>query len=119
MKRGSSRSLTHTTTQQIEREENKDRPALYEEEKDKVSKNGSGTELMDSDDSPSRGGWIRILRFLPMILVACWGPATINRTYELFSRDEETWLLGLAIFCLGLTGVLNSLVYGCSSMVRY
>ncbi len=48
---------------------------------------GSSAELVNSDQEGKGGGWIRILRFLPMILVGCWLPATINRTYELFSRN--------------------------------
>ena len=59
------------------------------------------------------------LKFYPLILLVCYTPVAVRRTYELlFPSSESFWLVWISGFSISITGFLNLVVYGLSKDVK-
>ena len=54
----------------------------------------------------------------PMVLVACWTLATVNRVHLYAAGPAPAWLSASAVVAGNLNGFANALVYGCNPKVR-
>lgn len=63
-------------------------------------------------------GSIRRLRVYPLILVLCYLPATIERTFEMFSNDDSFVMMIMMGVGDGLLGLANAVCYGFTDHVK-
>lgn len=64
--------------------------------------------------------WVFKLRFYPLILIICWGWASIQFISELISWNNKNrmWLLFLHVFFSSLQGLFNAILYGLNGSVK-
>lgn len=77
------------------------------------------TQLGESnEEAHSKRNLVARLGSYPLVLVLCFTPITITRTYEFFVDCPPVELYYISGFCASLVGGLNSFIYGFNKNVR-